>query len=100
MRRTISAVEARQKLGEVLEGVHYRGDEVLIERAGKPMAAIVPVQVYQSYLRQRERAFALIERIWEHNKDVDPAIIEAEVAEAVEAVRKEDREALKHKASA
>ena len=33
MKRKVSAVEARRRLGEILEGVYYRGDEVVIERA-------------------------------------------------------------------
>jgi hypothetical protein len=36
MKRRLSAVEARKRFGELLEGVHYRDDEVVIERAGKP----------------------------------------------------------------
>jgi len=43
MKRRLSAVEARKKLGEVLDGVYYRGDEVVIERAGKPLAVVVPI---------------------------------------------------------
>ncbi len=32
MKRTVSAIEFRRNLGEILEGVFYRGDEVRIER--------------------------------------------------------------------
>jgi prevent-host-death family protein len=95
MKRTLNAVEARQKFGEVLEGVHYRGDEVVIERAGKPMAALVPLHIYENYLRREERLFTLIEKVWKHNEGVDPAEIEADVAEAIAAVRRAD-----HRASA
>jgi prevent-host-death family protein len=51
MKRTLSAVEARQKLGEILESVYYRGDEVVIERAGKPMAVVVPARLYENIER-------------------------------------------------
>lgn len=44
MKRRISAVEARKRLGDILESVHYRGDEVVIERAGKPMAVVIPAE--------------------------------------------------------
>ncbi len=93
MKSKLSAVDARQKFGEVLEGVYYKGDEVVIERAGKPMAAIVPLRIYENYLRRRERLFEIIEKTWEYNKDVDPAEVEADVAEAVAAVRKAAGEA-------
>ncbi|MBI2767008.1 MAG: type II toxin-antitoxin system prevent-host-death family antitoxin [Chloroflexi bacterium] len=32
--RTVSALDARRRLGELLESVYHRGDEVIIERAG------------------------------------------------------------------
>ena len=87
MKRTISAMEARQRFGEIIEGVHYRGDEVVIERAGKPMAVIVPTERYEAMQRSRERVFASIEKNWERNKDVPYEQIERDVANAVREVR-------------
>ena len=43
LQETISAVEARQKLGELLNRVALRQEEIVIERAGKPLARISPV---------------------------------------------------------
>jgi prevent-host-death family protein len=40
VKRTVSALDARRRLGELLESVYHRGDEVIIERAGKPMAVV------------------------------------------------------------
>ncbi len=34
-------IEARKRPGEILESVYYRGDEIVIERAGKPMAVVI-----------------------------------------------------------
>lgn len=87
MKRKLSAVDARKQLGEILDGVYYRGDEVVIERAGKPMAVVVPARLYESIERSRERLFELIERTQKLNRDVDPAVIEAEIAEAIREVR-------------
>lgn len=87
MKRTLSAVEARQRFGEVLEGVFYRGDEVVIERAGKPMAVVVPLRRYESMERSRERLFELIERNWERNKNVPYEEIQRDVDEAIREVR-------------
>ena len=91
MKRRLSAVEARKRLGELLEGVYYRGDEVVIERAGKPMAVVVPTGLYESLERSRDRLFELIEKNWERNKDVPYEVIEREVAEAIREVRAEQR---------
>ncbi len=56
MQRTVSAQAARQRLGELLEGVYYRGDEVVIERAGKPMGVVIPVERYARIAADREQA--------------------------------------------
>jgi prevent-host-death family protein len=69
MKRKLSAVEARKHLGEILEGVFYRGDEVVIERAGKPMAVVIPAHLYENIERDRRRFFELIEMNWEKNKE-------------------------------
>ena len=89
MKRKVSAVEARKRLGELLEGVYYRGDEVVIERAGKPMAVVIPAERYETMERSRERLFELIEKNWERNKDVPYEVIEREVEQAIREVREE-----------
>ena len=87
MKRRISAVEARKRLGEILEGVHYRGDEVVIERAGKAMAVVIPAERYEAMEKSRERLFELIEKNWERNKDVPFEEVEREVQRAAKEVR-------------
>jgi len=87
VKRKISAVEARKKLGEILESVYYRGDEVVIERAGKPMAVVIPSERYEAMEQSRERLFAFIEKVQERNKDVPYEVIEEEVRRAVAEAR-------------
>ena len=87
MKRKVSAVEARKRLGEILEGVYYRGDEVVIERAGKPMAVVIPAERYETMERSRERLFELIERNWERNKDVPYEEIRREVEQTIREAR-------------
>jgi prevent-host-death family protein len=92
MKRRLSAVEARKKLGEVLEGVYYRGDEVIIERAGKPMAVILPMFHYDNMERNRKELWDMIDELQGRLKDVPPEILRQEVDETVDEVRKERRE--------
>lgn len=87
MKRTVSAMEARRRLGELLEGVYYRGDEVVIERAGKVMGVVVPVDEYQRMNAARERVMELVRKNWERNKDVPYEEIQRTVAEAMAEVR-------------
>jgi prevent-host-death family protein len=91
--RTVSAQDARQRLGELLEGVYYRGDEVVIERAGKPMGVVVPMERYRQIEAARERVWQKIQEIREQNRGVDTDEVEREVNEVVEAMREEKRAA-------
>jgi prevent-host-death family protein len=91
MERTVTAMEFRRKLGEILEGVFYRGDEVKVERNGKLMAVIVSPARYEQLSEGRRRLREMLEEVWERNKDVDPADVERDVAAAIREVRDERR---------
>ena len=68
---TISAVEARQKFGELLNRVALRQEEIIIERAGKPLARISPVDKDNPPARGKmdfRKAAGLGAEIW---RDVD-----------------------------
>ena len=82
MRKTVTAVRARGKLGQMLEEVYYRGDHYIIERAGKPMAAVVPVEQYEQWRREREGFFDLVGEIRSRNVDTTPAQIAQDGAKA------------------
>lgn len=43
MQRTVSTIEVRERLGDLLDRVALRYDEFVIERRGKPLAALVPL---------------------------------------------------------
>ena len=88
MVKKINALKARQQLGELLEGVYYKGDQYIIERAGKPMAAVVPLWQLEEWQQRRAEFFAKVEALWEKNKDAAPEVIEQEIEEAVRMVRK------------
>ena len=87
MRKTVSAVRARSKLGQMLEEVYYRGDQYVIERAGKPMAAVVPVEQYEQWRRERDAFFELVEELRSRNADVEAGEVEEDVAAARRARR-------------
>ncbi len=87
MVKKVTALKARQNLGELLEEVYHKGDQFIIERAGHPMAAVVPLSQLESREKRRRRFFETIDEIRKRNAGVRPEIIEREVAEAVRAVR-------------
>lgn len=88
MKRTVSALEARRRLGELLEGVFYRGDEVVIKRAGKVMAVVIPVERYATIEQSRKHLAQMIDEVHERTRDVPTEVLEREIGEAVAEVRK------------
>lgn len=87
MKRTVSAMEARRRLGELLESVYYRGDEVVIERAGKVMGVVIPEGRYRAMAASRRQAMDFIERIQQRNADVPEEELEAAIEAAVKEAR-------------
>ncbi len=87
MTKKVNALKARKNLGQLLEEVYYKGDQYVIERAGRPMAAVVPIWQLEEWQKRRERFFGMVEELWQKNKKVKPEVIEREVQEAVRTVR-------------
>jgi prevent-host-death family protein len=56
--KTVGAFEARRQFGDLIEAAGYKGQSTVVERNGKPLAAIVPLQVLQDWERRREQFFA------------------------------------------
>lgn len=88
MEKQLGVTKARQEFSTIVEQVQHRGDTYIISRHGKPAAAVVPVQVYELWRRQRAEFFDLI-REMQHEADLDPEEAERLAAEAVAAVRAE-----------
>ena len=86
MIKTLTAIKARQNLGELLEEVYYNGDQYIIERAGKPMAAVVPLWQLQTREKHKERLFGMLDKVWK-SPPAKPGIVQREVTEAVRVAR-------------
>lgn len=91
MRKKLSTMQARERLGELLDQAYYRGDEFIIERKGKPLAVIVPFEEYQKWQRRREEGFKVYERLWETHQEFSPEEVERDVSEAVQAARRKKK---------
>jgi prevent-host-death family protein len=59
----VSAVTFRQNLGEMLNKVQYRNDNLVITKDGKPVAALVDARMFERLQRMQARFDALYERI-------------------------------------
>ena len=58
-----------------------------MQRSGKPMAAIIPVDVYERLIADREARFRVLERIRGQLPDLPDAEIVTDVAQAIAEVR-------------
>ena len=58
MSQSISAVEARQKFGEMLNRVALRREEIIIERDGKKIAHLSPISIASLWRVPASRSIA------------------------------------------
>ena len=87
MVRKVTAMKVRDSLGELLDEVYYRGDEVVIERAGRAMAVLVPVGRYEQYRQDRNERFKILEQIKARTKRIPGRKLNATMLEAIRAAR-------------
>ena len=88
MHKTISALKARQNLGQVMNEVALRGDEYIIERAGKPLVAMIPMERYQSLQKDLDEFFESLDMMRCDIKKENPELIDKLIDEAVRFARK------------
>jgi prevent-host-death family protein len=86
----VGARQARNHFADLIGNVHYAGKVVIVERSGKPMVAVIPVQMYERLVAEREARFAVLDRIRSRVPDVPVEQVETDVAEAIAAVRAAD----------
>jgi prevent-host-death family protein len=84
----VNAVNFRQNLGEMLSQVQYRNDNIVINKDGKPVAALVGAELFARIRRMRERFDALSARVAQAYADVPTEQGLAEIDAAVAAARK------------
>jgi len=88
MYKKISALKARQNLGQVMNEVALKGDDYIIERAGKPLVALIPMEKYQSLQKETEEFFEALSKVRSNLKEEDEKDMDRLVEEAVRPYRK------------
>ncbi len=88
---TITAMDLRREPGKWLDMVDYRNQSFVIQRAGRPKAAMIPFREYEQVRRvrkeARERFWAMTQELRAAFKDVDPQEVERETTKAIAEVR-------------
>jgi len=90
-----SAVNLRQNLGEMLNQVQYRHDSVIINKDGKPVAALVDARLFERIRRMQCRFDALCNRIESGFANVPETEGLAEIEAAIELERAQVRSSAK-----
>ncbi len=91
MIRQTNAVAFRQNLGEMLNQVQYRRDSVVINKDGKPVAALVDARLFERIRRMQARFESLCERLESGFAAIDEAEGMAEIDKAVKQDRAQQR---------
>lgn len=79
----LAAEDASQNLSALLCRVQHGGETVILEEAGKPMAAVIPLEQYEKMMQEREARFSIIDKIRDSVPDYPEDEIDADIAEAV-----------------
>jgi prevent-host-death family protein len=84
----VGAREARQRFADLLGRVGYGGEVAIVERSGKPMVALIPVEVYERLVAEREERFQVLARIRSKLPETSEKEVEKDVSQAIDKVRK------------
>lgn len=84
----IGAREARRRFADLLGRVGYGKEVAIVERSGKPMVALIPVEVYEQLVAEREARFQALDHIRSKLPEIPEEEIEKDVRQAIDAVRK------------
>ena len=88
MIREITAMDARKNFGEILNEVKYRHDSVLIKKAGKPIAVLIDVDLFEKIRVLKHQFDALTDELGKTYVGVSIEDAEKEIEEAMKKVRK------------
>ncbi len=88
MFKKISALKARQNLGQVMNEVALKGDDYIIERAGKPLVAVIPMEKYQSFQQELNEFLESLPKMRANLKKEDEKDMDGLIEEAVRSYRK------------
>jgi len=79
----VNAVQFRQNLGEMLNQVQYRHDSIVVNKDGKPVAALVGADLFARIRALRDRFDQLSSRVAEAYADLPAEEGMAEINAAV-----------------
>jgi prevent-host-death family protein len=89
--RTVTALEARTQLGQLMKDVQKGGARVLVEKSGVPMVGIISAEEFKRLVAEREARFEVVDRIRGRLRPVSEAEVLEDVRTAVKQARRRRR---------
>lgn len=81
-------MKVRQNLGELLNEVEYKRDQVIITKAGKPVAALIDIPLFER-LREMDKEFQrMTDQLRQSFKNLEESQINTLLNEAIDHSRK------------
>jgi len=87
MVKCMGSQEAREYFADLVGRAHYGGKVTIIERSGKPMVAVIPIDMYNQLVAEREARFKVLDNIRSRLPDVPPETVQKDVSDALAAIR-------------
>lgn len=87
MIKEVSSVSARKNFSDLLNEVKYCHDNVLITKAGKPIAALIDIELFEKIRKLKTQFENLTSELGDIYKNVDPQTAEKEIQEALEKIK-------------
>jgi prevent-host-death family protein len=90
MQREAPAMMVRQNLGELINEVQYRHDRIVITKAGRPVAALIDMALYERIRRMDEEFAVMADELAAAFAGVPEAEGSALLDEALRAARRKE----------
>lgn len=88
MLKRVSAMDMRHSLGQMLNEVSLRNDQIIIERNGKPLAALVPVWFLTNCLKNRNELKAIMNQARANAGGLTEEELQEEILSSIHEVRR------------
>jgi prevent-host-death family protein len=92
MAKRMSAKDARAQFSEILGMVHFGKETVIVEKQGKPVVAVIDIDLYKQWAAEREARLKVFDDVRAKNRGKTPAEVEKDIAEAISEVRESARQ--------
>ena len=88
MIKEATAMTVRQNLGELLNGIQYGHDQIVITKGGTPVAAMVDVVLFDKIRLMKKEFNRLSDEIAATCQGVDANVVQQEINAAINQARK------------